>query len=457
MSASSEPLADAASGVRPSVSGAYRRYVLVLLTAVYTFNFVDRQIMGILAPAIQADLGLSDGQIGQLIGIYFAILYTTLGIPIARIADRVNRVSVVSISLALWSGFTALSGLAASFVHLAAARVGVGIGEAGGSPPSHSIISDLYPKEQRAGALAVYSMGIPIGITLAYLGGGWVLTNFSWRVTFISLGLPGVLLALLLKLTVREPRRGATDAGAPKDAFAQIDPSQSWLTRELTTLWRATKHLLAIPTYRGVVIGLTAGSFASYATGGWIVTFFKRTHPDFPLTSVLLWLGVINGTAYVIGAFFGGRLVDQRARISRTAYGYIPAIALSLNIPCFLGAMWVDSPVLSLVLWWPSHLLVGFYLGPCFALAQTLAPASIRALSTAIFFFILNMIALGLGPWYVGELSEYLSSSIGPVLGLRIALSTVAVATLISILTFLWLTRVVDDDWAAATGDPRRI
>ena len=466
---------DAARPATPSA--AYRRYVLILLTAVYTFNFVDRQIMGILAPAIKADLNLTDAELGILIGFAFAVLYTTLGIPIARIADRVNRVSVVAIALACWSGFTALSGFAQNFTHLALARVGVGIGEAGGSPPAHSLLSDLYPKEQRAGALAVYALGIPIGVTLAYLGGGWVLTHFDWRTTFLAVGVPGVVLAILLKLTVREPVRGATDVGAPEDAFKapKIEQPETPIERlmyivtrplwgrfrdmtysELVVLWRATKHLLSIATYRGIVIGLTAGSFASYATGGWIVAFFKRAHPEFPLPSVLLWLGIINGTAYVLGVFFGGALVDRRAKVNRAAYGHIPAIAMTLNIPFFLGAMWVDDPVISLMLWWPTHLLTGFYLGPCFALAQTLAPVSIRALSTAIFFFILNMIALGFGPTFVGVLSASLTESYGPNLSLRIALSSVVFATIISVMAFVWLSKKVDADWAQATGDQKQ-
>ena len=474
MSASSEPLAEASGGT----SAAYRRYVLILLTAVYTFNFVDRQIIGILAPAIKADLNLSDSQLGILGGFAFAVLYTTLGIPIARIADRVNRVSVVTVSLALWSGFTALSGFAQGFVHLAAARVGVGIGEAGGSPPAHSILSDLYPKERRAGALAVYSMGIPIGITMAYLAGGWVLTNFSWRMTYFAVGLPGILLALLLKATVREPTRGAADGlqrddpfstenvGLPRTPVERMMFSLSRLIpgrtkdaafRELAILWRATKHLLSIPTYRGIVIGLTAGSFASYALGHWIVVFFRRIHPSLPLPTVLLLLGLTTGTAYVIGVYFGGRLVDRRARMDRSAYGYIPAIALSLNIPCFLGAMWVSDPYIAMALFWPVHLLIGFYLGPCFALAQTLAPVSIRALSTAVFFFILNMIALGGGPTFVGFMSDYLAPTMGAQAGLRVALSSVVIALVISIVTFVRVAKTVDDDWAAATGDARRV
>ena len=465
----------AASAPKPEFSRAYRVYVLIVLTAVYTFNFVDRQIMGILAPSIQEDLGLSDSQLGILIGFAFAVLYTTVGIPIARLADRTNRVNIVAISLGLWSGFTALCGLAQNFTQLALARVGVGIGEAGGSPPSHSIISDLYPKEKRAGALAVYALGIPIGVTLAYLGGGWIVQNFDWRTTFLALGIPGVLFALLFKLTVREPTRGGTEEVGAQDAFKGLKIAEpiglvekvlrqmtlllpkkaaKATFTELATLWRATKHLLAIPSYRAIVIGLTAGSFASYATAGWIVAFFGRSHPDFATLSVFFWLGLINGTAYVLGVFVGGNLVDRLAIRNKSAYGWVPVVALGLNVPFFLGAMWINDPVWSLALWWPSHLLTGFYLGPCFALAQTLAPVSIRALSTAIFFFILNMIALGFGPTYVGFLSDFLSSGgMTSELSLRIALSSVVIAGLISICGFWYLAKKLPADWAKATGE----
>ena len=458
-----------------SSSGTYRVYVLVVLTIVYTFNFLDRQIMGIVAPAVQADLGLSDSQLGILGGFAFAVLYTTLGIPFARLSDRYNRVTIISIALASWSGFTALCGTAQNFTQLALARVGVGIGEAGGSPPSHSLISDFYPKEKRAGALAVYALGIPVGVTLAYLGGGWVLQNFDWRTTFLALGIPGVLFALLLKLTVREPKRGATEAADAQDIFrglkitepvGLVEKSLRMMTvvfpskardsvfSELASLWRAAKHLLAIPSYRAIVIGLTSGSFASYAIANWIVVFFKRSHPDFGAGEVYFWLGIINGTAYVLGVFIGGNLVDRLAKKNKSAYGWVPVAALALNAPFFLGAMWVNDPVLSLILWWPSHLLTGFYLGPCFALAQTLAPVSIRALSTAIFFFILNMIALGFGPTYVGIFSDLLGAGgMNNEQSLRIALSSTAIAGFISIGGFWYLAKKLPKDWAKATGE----
>ncbi len=452
----------------------YRLYVLILLTGVYTFNFIDRQIIGILSPAIKADLGLADWQLGILKGFAFAVLYTVLGIPIARLADRKNRVTIIAIALALWSGFTAISGAANNFLQLTLARIGVGIGEAGGSPPAHSLISDYFPKEKRAGALAVYAMGIPIGIALAYLGGGWVMLTFGWRWAFVVIGLPGLAMAVLLKLTVREPKRGGLEAETHVDDFKAmriIAPDgkferlifgvckllplsmRTTTASEMATIWRAAKHLFSIPTYRAVVIATTAVSFTSYANGTWIVDFYSRSHPDFSLLQVLFWLGIISGTAYVAGTFLGGYVVDKLSVRDKRMYGFVPAVALALSSPLFLIAIWTGSPVLSLMFMAPVNLAIGFYLGPCFALAQTLAPVSIRALSTAIFFFVLNMIALGFGPTLTGVLSSALTDSMGEELALRVSLTAISFVSLYGAWMFYQTGKRAPADWAKATGE----
>ncbi len=453
---------------------AYRTYVLILLTGVYTFNFIDRQIIGILSPAIKADLGLADWQLGVLKGFAFAVLYTTLGIPIARLADSKNRVTIIAIALALWSGFTAISGAASNFVQLTLARVGVGIGEAGGSPPSHSLISDYFPKEERASALAIYAMGIPIGIALAYLGGGWVMQTFGWRMAFVVIGLPGVAMAVLLKLTVREPQRGGMESADHTDEFRalRVTEPEGRIERvilsgcklfpasmrasafsEMATVWRAAKHLLSIPTYRTIVIATTAVSFTSYANGTWIVDFYSRSHPDFSLLRVLFWLGIISGTAYSAGTFLGGYVVDKLSKNDKRMYGFVPAIALALSFPCFIVSIWVGSPVLSLIFMAPVNLAIGFYLGPCFALAQTLAPVSIRALSTAVFFFILNMIALGFGPTLTGVLSSVLAEGLGEELSLRVSLTVISLVSLYGAWMFYEAGKRAPADWAKATGE----
>ena len=457
-----------------TVSRPYKAYVLFLLTGVYTFNFVDRQIMGILAPGIQKDLGLADWQLGILMGFAFAVLYTTLGIPIARLADRKNRVTIISIALGLWSGFTALSGAAVNFTQLALARVGVGIGEAGGSPPAHSLISDYFPKEERAGALAIYAMGIPIGVAFAFLAGGWLTQEFSWRVAFVVVGLPGLVLAVLLKLTVREPPRGAFEADTKPDEFSamkvveaadgienfvrvlcRVFPAklQAAAFNEIVIVWRAAKHLLSIPTYRAIVIATTAISFSGYANGNWIVTFYDRSHPEFNILLVYFWLGVISGTAYAAGTFLGGYLVDKLAVKNKKMYGFIPAIALLVNAPAFIIVIWHPSAVVSLLFQVPTQLAIGFYLGPSFALAQTLAPVSVRALSTAVFFFILNMIALGFGPTVTGILSSLLSGAFSEELALRLSLSLVSLTGLYAAWMYYQAGKRLPGDWERATGE----
>ncbi len=427
-------------------AGFYRLYVLLLLTAVYTFNFIDRQIMGIIAPAIQADLKLADWQLGLLLGPAFAVLYAVMGIPIARLADRWNRVSIITIALICWSGFTALSGFAQNFGQLALARIGVGIGEAGGSPPSHSLISDLYPKEKRAGALSVYALGIPIGITLAYLGGGWITQAVGWREAFFLVGVPGIALALLLKLTVAEPKRGHLKKGPLK----KEDGKQA----SQISVWEAAKHLFSIRSYRLVVCALTAGSFVSYSVGNWIVVFFQRTHPDFSIYKVFIWLGILSGTAYVMGAFLGGRIVDRLALKNRSAYGLVPAVAFLILLPCFLMVLWVGNAPMALVFFWPVNLLFGIYLGPSFALAQTLAPVSMRAFATAISFFVINLIALGMGPAYIGFISNILSDAfnLGDVPGLRWALTSTVIVLMVSIILFWRLSKSIEADWKTSSG-----
>jgi MFS family permease len=231
------------AAIQSAISDGYRNYVLFILTLIYAFNFIDRQIIGILSPFIKADLGLDDAQLGWLKGIYFALLYTILGIPIAWLADRYSRVNIIAISLTLWSGFTAVSGLANNFTQLAIARIGVGIGEAGGSPPSHSIISDLFPKEKRAAALAIYSLGIPFGIMLAFFASAFFLKGGAadWRIVMVAVGLPGVVLAILLKLTVNEPTR----SGNMQTASAQGKS------------WQSIKALLSIKSGWGMCFAIS--------------------------------------------------------------------------------------------------------------------------------------------------------------------------------------------------------
>ncbi|WP_041246748.1 spinster family MFS transporter [Brumicola nitratireducens] len=414
---------------------AYRNYVLIILTLVYAFNFIDRQIIGILSPFIKVDLGLDDAQLGWLKGFAFALLYTVVGIPIAWLADRYNRINIIGVSLTLWSGFTALSGFAANFWQLAILRVGVGIGEAGGSPPSHSIISDLFDKTERAKALAVYSLGIPFGIMAAYFAAAFFLDGGSadWRIVMISVGAPGVILALLLKFTVKEPVRAKVSHGPQQMDFMT-----------------SVKRLLKIPTWWGMCLGISFGSFGNYAISTWIIDFYVRIHPDMPIQKLLIIFGIVNGTAYALGVWLGGVIADKWGEKTKRAYALLPFYAMIIGVPCFyfslhVGSVWLSIGLLTIMLFGS-----GMYLGPCFAIAQTLAPVNARAMSTALFFFVLNIIALGGGPTIVGILSASLSTTMGEAEALRTSLSWLLLPYIISIATFYWASTKIEHDWHEA-------
>ena len=422
---------------KADTSRAYRNYVLVILTLVYAFNFIDRQIIGILSPFIKADLGLDDAQLGLLKGVYFAILYTVVGIPIAWLADRYSRVNIIAISLTLWSGFTAASGLAMNYTQLALARIGVGIGEAGGSPPSHSIISDLFPKEKRAGALAIYSLGIPFGVMLAFFASAFFLQGGSadWRTVMISVGLPGVILALLLKFTVKEPKRTES---------VQTD------NVEKPSVSASLKTLLKIPTWWGMALGISFGSFGNYAISTWIIDYYVRAFAGLDITQLLIAFGIINGSAYALGVWLGGYIADRWGKQNKKAYALLPAIALIIGVPALYFSLQVNDLWLSVGLMTFLLFTSGSYLGPSFAMAQTLAPINVRAMSTALFFFVLNIIALGGGPTITGIISQALVPSMGEVEALRQSLLYLIVPYALSIIVFLWTSTKIVKDWEMA-------
>lgn len=423
----------------------YRNLVLVLLTAVTVMNFVDRQLIGILSPAIKADLQLSDTQLGLLKGIVFALFYRLLGVPIARLADRWNRISIVSLSLLTWSGFTALSGMAGNFTQLALARIGVGIGEAGGTAPIHSVISDYFPKQKRAMALAIIGMGVPLGAGLSFLLGGWLLQTYGWRTAFVAMGIPGIALALVVRLVVREPLRGAQDFDPPGRAEGRA-------AKTAMSVADAFRHLIAIPSWRAIVVGAAAATFSSAATGAWIVDLFARAHPAVSLNLVLIVLGLSVGVGFTIGTFLGGWLVDRLSVRNKAAYGLVPAIGLAINVPATLLWIWLDAPYLALAVQAIGASTVGVYFGPSFALVQSLAPLGIRATSTALFFLVANLFGLGLGPTLVGALSEFASPLYGEVDALRIGLTMVTLASAGGAWAFWRMSRHIAEDWKL-TGD----
>jgi len=421
-------------------SKSYRNFVLVLLTIVYGFNFIDRQIMGILAPFIQKDLGLTNTELGLLIGLAFAVFYTLVAIPIAWLADRYNRVNILSIALATWSGFTALTGLANNFIQIGLARMGVGIGEAGGSPPSHSIISDLFPKEERASALGVYSMGIPLGIMAAYFVTASLMgssEDVDWRRIFIVLGLTGVGLALIVKLVLKEPVRGAMELGTTTEI-------------KKPPFLESLKELMKIPAWWAMCFGIAFGSFVSYSKSAFQTKYLLTLDPSFDFQTLVIILGIMNGTTYAAGAFFGARLADKWGKKDIRAYGWLPAISIALCLPVGLITWWVPSIVIHLIFATLFLLLIGIYLGPSFAIAQTLAPIHMRAMSTALFFFILNMIALGGGPTFSGWIMDVFKENFNDLESIRYAMTVTSFVFVPSVISFLLVSKYLPKDWKEA-------
>ena len=381
---------------KPLFSKGYTQYVLGVLVVVYVFNFVDRQILAILAPAIKADLDLSDTQIGALSGVAFGIFYATLGIPIARLADKYSRVNIISICLAIWSLMTALSGLATNFIQLLIARIGVGIGEAGGSPPSHSLIADYYAPDKRSTALGIYALGIPIGILFGNLAGGWISEYFGWRNAFFLVGVPGIVLALVLRFSVKEPPRGYSEPKKP--TVAQVP-----FTDVVKKMW-------SLKTFRYIALGAGTQAFVGYGAIAWMPSFLVRTH-DMSAGEVGTALGLIIGIFGGIGTLLSGMIGDRFGQINIRNYLLIPALAFLIAVPAGLAVYLVDNLDLVLAIYAVPAFLTHLYTGPTFGMLQTMAPLHMRAAASALLLFIINIIGLVFGPTVVGIISDLLQSA----------------------------------------------
>ncbi|MCP5041683.1 MAG: MFS transporter [bacterium] len=421
------------------LSQGYARYALGLLLVVYVFNFIDRSILSILLQSIKEEFQVSDAALGFLSGIAFAALYTIVGIPLARLSDRGSRSSIIALAVFVWSAMTAITGLAQSFLHLVLARIGVGIGEAGCSPPAHSLISDYFPPSQRATALAVYSMGIPIGSGLGFVLGGWLNDAFDWRTAFIVAGLPGIVLALIVKLTLKEPRRGAFD---DLRARGQIQPP----------VGQVLSFMRGLRSFRHMAVAAALHAFYGYGASAFIAAFFERSH-DMGSGEIGRWLALISFTAGVTGTFLGGYLSDRLGVRDRRWYMWIPAGATLVYIPFAFGLYLWPEPHLALAFYLPGSVLGGMYLGPTFAMTQTLVTPTMRATASAILLFVINMIGLGLGPLGVGIFSDLLVPSLGNE-SLRYALlATVVVFAAWSVLHYMLAARTLRDDLGASARE----
>jgi MFS family permease len=375
-------------------TAGYTNYVLGVLVVVYIFNFIDRQILAILAQSIKEELLLSDTQIGLLSGMAFGIFYATLGIPIARLADRSSRVNVIAVCLTIWSAMTALSGMAMNFWQLLIARIGVGIGEAGGSPPSHSLIADYFAPNKRSSALGVYALGIPIGILFGNLAGGWINEYFGWRNAFLVVGIPGVALAILMKMTIKEPPRGYSEGRVP----SRIEVPFS---KVLNTMW-------GYRSFRQLSLGAATQAFVGYGAIAWMPSFLIRTH-DMSSGQVGTALGLIIGIAGGLGTFAGGFICDRLGVNNVKWYMWVPAIAFLITVPFGAAVYLTGNLYLSLAFYCVPAFLVNLYTGPTFGMTQSLAPLAMRASASALLLFIINIIGLVFGPTTVGMLSDLLN------------------------------------------------
>ncbi|MBW0151786.1 MAG: MFS transporter [Phenylobacterium sp.] len=425
-------------GIRPS---RYPVTVLGVLIVAYTFNFLDRQILGILAGPIKAELGLTDSQLGLMGGLAFALFYTGLGIPVAWLADRWSRTWIMTGALALWSGFTALCGFATGFWTLFLARMGVGIGEAGGVAPAYSLIADYFPKSQRARALAAYSFGIPIGSALGILFGGLIAHAIDWRAAFIIVGLAGIAFAPIFRLIVKEPRRGAQDepAVAPVPPLAEQAPA--------APPPGAVALLLRKPSFWLISLGAAASSVCGYGVAFWLPSFFERSL-GMSLVDRSIFLGIITLVGGVIGVWAGGWLGDRLGPKRPAAYLLVPAAAFLIALPCFFMAIQSKSLALAFVLFIIPQGLNLAWLGPVITAVQHLVPVAQRSVASACFLFVNNLIGLGLGTWYFGAVSDALTPRFGEE-SLRYAIYSGLAFYLVASALFVIGARRLKHDWVA--------
>lgn len=445
----------------PGLTDGNVRYALWLLLGIYTLNFVDRQIVAVLGEDIKAALNLSDTQLGLLGGLAFAVFYTVLGIPIARFAERGNRVAIISGALVVWSGFTALCGTATNFLQILLYRFGVGVGEAGCTPPAHSLISDYVKPEKRASALALYSMGVPIGTFAGFALGAVIAANYGWRAAFFVVGIPGVVLGLIAFLTLKEPRKmGIAPPSAHKASFGE-----------------ALKELSSKPSYWYAVMGATMVSFLGYGHAYFLPAYLARTH-GMGLQERGLAFAVMVLIAGVIGTWAGGKIADSYAKRDARAYVTLPAIAFALGAPFFIWAIYhpagPNSGYIALLLLAIPTAMNSVWYGPVYAAIQGLVKPHTRATAVAVMFFILNLIALGLGPTAVGFFSDMFAAQQFGALdtaafkaacpprttdaaclaaqagGLQMSLLVTAAAVFVGLFCFWMSSRTIRQDLAAA-------
>lgn len=385
-------------GGERTVSAAARRYALFLLFCAYMVNYIDRQVITVLQEPIKTELGLTDTQLGLMTGLSFALFYAVMGVPIARLADVHSRKRIISVAMALWSGMTALCATAGSFATLLLCRVGVGVGEAGLTPPAHSLISDYYEPNRRVGALAIYSAAGTAGLTVGFLTGGWVNQFFGWRAAILVAGLPGLLLALVVWLTMKEPRRGRFDAAADGN--------------DGETGGHGLGALLRNPSFVLLALGAGAHTLVIYGHGNWMPPFLARLH-GMSSGEVGTWLAVLSAGPGVVGMLAMGHFADWLARRRPQARFEVAMASFALTIPFALLFMLAEDVSWVLAGIAGAFLFSGTYIAPCIAAAHAMVPANLRASTSALILLITSIVGLGLGPLVVGMLSDLWSAQRG--------------------------------------------
>lgn len=412
------------AGQRPMEPLPRARLVLWTLTFVYVVNFLDRSLLGILAKPIQDSLHITDGQLGLIGGLYFAFFYCFIAIPVGWLADRTNRVTVLSIACAVWSAATSFCGLASNYSQLVLARMLVGVGEAGGVPPSYALITDYYPPGRRGLAFGIYNLGPPIGVALGIAFGASIAAAFDWRVAFIAIGAIGIVAAVAVRLIVREPPRGTFDA---------VDATSV----EKAGFWETMRMFFSQPTLVLAAVGSGATQFITYGLGNFTSLFLMR-EKGMSLEEVAVWYALVAGLGMSAGMLISGRAIDYFVNRSKAYYGLIPAISLVIAIPLYLGFVWAPEWELALIFLVGVMALNYFYLSSSVALVQEEVRPNQRVMAGALLLLVMNFIGLGLGPTYVGAASDHFST-LGYARPLQSALYTLTPFYLIAIVIFLCL------------------
>ncbi|MGE4651124.1 MAG: MFS transporter [Myxococcota bacterium] len=431
---SSAPPETSPPGERIGFADPYTRYVMGLLFLVYVLSYLDRQLASVLLEDMKADLGATDGQMGLLTGVAFAVVYAILGVPIARWADRGVRRSIIALGLAVWSAMTALTGLGLTYMHVLLARFGVGAGEAAAGPPGHALLSDYFPLSQRGRALAIYSAGGSVGMMLGMWLGGWLGDVYGWRAAFVIVGLPGLLLALVVRFTVREPVRGRFDSEPPQ---------------EREKLGVVLRHLWATRSFRYMTIAATLHVFAGFGASNWNPAFLMRIH-GMTATEAGFWLGPITGIGALAGGVFWGWRVDAMGRRDLRWYMWLPTIAVLVAMPfAYAFVLWPTSNAV----WF--HLFSSFfgnsYAGATFAMAQSLVKPHMRAMAAAAVLFVMNLGGLGLGPTLIGFMNDWLEPIYG-VQAIRVSLLIIGVPHVLAAVFGVMAARTLREDRAAVAS-----